>query len=219
MRIFATSAGPSNAAGTSIDMVPLPCPGRSTSGRIGRRAHTRPARDPAFAALLDTRGGGRAVASGRDASTVGVDLPRLRVTPPTSSVKQTGRGVPRPVSGYTAVDVKEFSATGSTPAGPLLRLNGPTTSSSMTSSSNTSLTSTSPGGRDTNPARCGKEHGPYLHRTSRPLRDADVVVVVIDGADADSGTSWEMGMPMPRRRRLSLSGPTSGSSATTSGST
>ena len=46
---------------------------------------------------------------------------------------------------------------------------------------------------DTSHTRCRDEHRAIFSRHLAALRDADLVVAVIDGADADSGTSWEMG--------------------------
>jgi nucleoside 2-deoxyribosyltransferase/antitoxin (DNA-binding transcriptional repressor) of toxin-antitoxin stability system len=46
---------------------------------------------------------------------------------------------------------------------------------------------------DTSHTRCRDEHRTIFSKHLAALRDADIVVAVIDGADADSGTSWEMG--------------------------
>ena len=35
----------------------------------------------------------------------------------------------------------------------------------------------------------------------RAIRDADILVAIIDGADADSGTAWEMGYAAALKKR------------------
>jgi nucleoside 2-deoxyribosyltransferase/predicted secreted protein len=46
---------------------------------------------------------------------------------------------------------------------------------------------------DTSHARGEEEHKRIFDRHLEALKNADIVVAVIDGADADSGTAWEMG--------------------------
>jgi len=46
---------------------------------------------------------------------------------------------------------------------------------------------------DNKAVRDKSEHAQIYRRNRRAIRDADMVVAIIDGADADSGTSWEMG--------------------------
>ncbi|HOI13978.1 MAG TPA: nucleoside 2-deoxyribosyltransferase, partial [Methanoculleus sp.] len=46
---------------------------------------------------------------------------------------------------------------------------------------------------DTSHTRCREENGAIFAQHLPAIRDADLIVAVIDGADADSGTSWEMG--------------------------
>jgi len=46
---------------------------------------------------------------------------------------------------------------------------------------------------DGNAMRGKKEHSAIFHRNKRAIREADIIVAIIDGADADSGTSWEIG--------------------------
>ena len=40
------------------------------------------------------------------------------------------------------------------------------------------------------------------NRNKRAIRDADIVVAIIDGADADSGTAWEMGYAIGLRKTV-----------------
>jgi nucleoside 2-deoxyribosyltransferase len=46
---------------------------------------------------------------------------------------------------------------------------------------------------DTSHTREKEEHMSIFRQHIRALRESDLVVAVVDGADADSGTSWEMG--------------------------
>jgi len=46
---------------------------------------------------------------------------------------------------------------------------------------------------DNNHTRDRSEHAAIFGRHLAALRETDIVVAVVDGADADSGTSWEMG--------------------------
>jgi len=46
---------------------------------------------------------------------------------------------------------------------------------------------------DDHAVRDKKEYAQIYRRNKRAIRDADIMVAVIDGADADSGTGWEMG--------------------------
>jgi len=46
---------------------------------------------------------------------------------------------------------------------------------------------------DNRAVRDRNEHAQIYRRNRRAIRDADLVVAIIDGADADSGTAWEMG--------------------------
>jgi len=55
---------------------------------------------------------------------------------------------------------------------------------------------------DTSHTRCREQHAAIFTQHLRALRDADVVVAVIDGADADSGTSWEMGYAYALKKRV-----------------
>lgn len=48
-------------------------------------------------------------------------------------------------------------------------------------------------GGDDNATRGRQEHERLFRMNLAALKDADIVVAIIDGADADSGTSWEMG--------------------------
>ena len=41
----------------------------------------------------------------------------------------------------------------------------------------------------------------YNHN-KRAIRDADILVAIIDGADADSGTAWEMGYAIGLRKTV-----------------
>jgi nucleoside 2-deoxyribosyltransferase len=55
---------------------------------------------------------------------------------------------------------------------------------------------------DTSHTRCQEEHRAIFAQHLLALRDADIVVAVIDGADADSGTCWEMGYAYALGRRI-----------------
>jgi len=46
---------------------------------------------------------------------------------------------------------------------------------------------------DNHAVRDRQEHVRIYNHNRRAIRDADIVVAIIDGADADSGTAWEMG--------------------------
>lgn len=46
---------------------------------------------------------------------------------------------------------------------------------------------------DNHAVRDRHEHVRIFNRNKRAIRDADIIVAIIDGADADSGTAWEMG--------------------------
>jgi nucleoside 2-deoxyribosyltransferase len=46
---------------------------------------------------------------------------------------------------------------------------------------------------DDHAVRDKKEHMRIYNHNKRAIRDADILVAIIDGADADSGTAWEMG--------------------------
>ena len=55
---------------------------------------------------------------------------------------------------------------------------------------------------DTSTTRCREEHEAIFAQHIAALRDADIVVAVIDGADADSGTSWEMGYAYALKKKV-----------------
>lgn len=46
---------------------------------------------------------------------------------------------------------------------------------------------------DDHAVRDKKEHAQIYNRNRKAIREADIMVAIIDGADADSGTAWEMG--------------------------
>jgi nucleoside 2-deoxyribosyltransferase len=46
---------------------------------------------------------------------------------------------------------------------------------------------------DDHAVRDKKEHVRIYNHNKRAIRDADILIAIIDGADADSGTAWEMG--------------------------
>ncbi|HNX16830.1 MAG TPA: nucleoside 2-deoxyribosyltransferase [Methanoregula sp.] len=46
---------------------------------------------------------------------------------------------------------------------------------------------------DNHAIRDRQEHARIFNRNRKAIRDADIMVAIIDGADADSGTAWEMG--------------------------
>ena len=46
---------------------------------------------------------------------------------------------------------------------------------------------------DDHAVRDKKEYAQIYRRNKRAIRDADIMIAIIDGADADSGTAWEMG--------------------------
>ena len=51
---------------------------------------------------------------------------------------------------------------------------------------------------DNHAIRGREEHRRIFTKNKRAIRDADIVVAIIDGADADSGTAWEMGYASAR---------------------
>jgi nucleoside 2-deoxyribosyltransferase len=55
---------------------------------------------------------------------------------------------------------------------------------------------------DTSHTRCQEEHRAIFAQHLLALRDVDIVVAVIDGADADSGTCWEMGYAYALGKRI-----------------
>ena len=195
-----------------IDMVPLPCPetiyigaDRPPGSYLDRLA------TPAFAALLDRlEAEVRAVIRERGEAPlalVGVDSsPACGVTATYySSVKQPGRGAfLARFPDIPAIDVKEFARYRIYLAGPLF--------SEAERAYNLILHDLlavhlfdvylPQEAGDTDPARCGEEHGAIFAQNLLALRDADVVVAVIDGADADSGTSWEMGYAYALKKKI-----------------
>ena len=196
----------------SIDMVPLPCPetiyigaDRPPGSYLDRLA------TPAFAALLDRlEAEVRAVIRERGEAPlalVGVDSsPACGVTATYySSVKQPGRGAfLARFPDIPAIDVKEFARYRIYLAGPLF--------SEAERAYNLILHDLlavhlfdvylPQEAGDTDPARCGEVHGAIFAQNLLALRDADVVVAVIDGADADSGTSWEMGYAYALKKKI-----------------
>jgi len=55
---------------------------------------------------------------------------------------------------------------------------------------------------DESVVRENKEHIRIYNHNKKILRDSDIIVAVIDGADADSGTSWEMGYATALEKRV-----------------
>ncbi|MFZ1897653.1 nucleoside 2-deoxyribosyltransferase [Methanoregula sp.] len=47
-----------------------------------------------------------------------------------------------------------------------------------------------------------KEYARIYRRNKRAIRDVDIIVAIIDGADADSGTAWEMGYAIGLRKTV-----------------
>ena len=196
----------------SIDMVRLPCPetiyigaDRPPGSYLDRLA------TPAFAALLDRlEAEVRAVIRERGEAPlaiVGVDSsPACGVTATYySSVKQTGRGAfLARFPDIPAVDVKEFSRYRIYLAGPLFSeaeraYNLILHDLLMAHLFDVYLPQEA---GDTDPARCGEEHGAIFAQNLQALHDADIVAAVIDGADADSGTSWEMGYAYALKKKI-----------------
>lgn len=196
----------------AIDMVPLPCPetiyigaDRSPGSYIERLA------TPAFGALLDRLEADlRATIRERrepPLAIVGVDSsPACGVTATYhSSVKQPGRGAfLARFPDIPAVDVKEFARYRIYLAGPLFseaeRAYNLILRDLLTRHLFDVYLPQEAG--DTNPARCREEHRAIFAQNLWALRDADIVVAVIDGADADSGTSWEMGYAYALGKRI-----------------
>ena len=187
----------------SIEMVPLPCPetiylgaDREPGSFLNRLA------TPEFAALLD-----RLEAEVRAAirergeppiAIVGVDSsPACGVTATyRSSEKQPGRGAflarfPE----IPAVDVKEFSRYRVYLAGPLFTEAEQAYNLVLRDLLEAHLFDVYLPQEvgDTSHTRCREENGAIFAQHLPAIRDADLIVAVIDGADADSGTSWEMG--------------------------
>jgi nucleoside 2-deoxyribosyltransferase/predicted secreted protein len=196
----------------SIEMVPLPCPetiylgaDRPPGSYLDRLA------TPAFAALLD-----RLEAEVRAAirerrepplAIVGVDSsPACGVTATYhSSVKQPGRGAfLARFPDIPAVDVKEFARHRIYLAGPLFSEAERTYNLVLRDLLNAHLFDVYLPQEvgDTSHTRCREEHRAIFAQHLQALRDADIVVAVIDGADADSGTSWEMGYAYAHGKRL-----------------
>ncbi len=55
---------------------------------------------------------------------------------------------------------------------------------------------------DNQAVRDKKEHAQIYRRNKRAIKEADIVVAIIDGADADSGTAWEMGYAAGLRKTV-----------------
>jgi len=196
----------------SIEVVPLPCPETIYLGpdREPGSFLARLATDE-FAELLDRlEAKVRAIIRERGESPlaiVGVDSsPTCGVTATYySSVKQPGRGVfLARFPDIPAVDVKEFSRYRVYLAGPLF--------SEAEQAYNLILRDLLDAHLfdvylpqevgDTSCTRCREEHRAIFAQHLKALRDVDIVVAVIDGADADSGTSWEMGYAYALGKRI-----------------
>ena len=196
----------------SIDMVPLPCPetiyigaDRPPGSYLDRLA------TPAFAALLDRlEAEVRAVIRERGEAPlalVGVDSsPACGVTATYySSVKQPGRGAfLARFPDIPAIDVKEFARYRIYLAGPLFSEAERTYNLVLRDLLNAHLFDVYLPQEvgDTSHTRCREEHRAIFAQHLQALRDADIVVAVLDGADADSGTSWEMGYAYAHGKRL-----------------
>ena len=196
----------------SIEMVPLPCPetiylgiDREPGSFLDRLA------TPEFAALLDRlEEEVRAMIRERGEpplAIIGVDSsPACGVTATYhSSVKQPGRGAfLARFPDIPAVDVKEFARYRVYLAAPLF--------SEAERAYNLVLQNLLQAHLfdvylpqevgDTSHTRCQEEHRAIFAQHLLALRDADIVVAVIDGADADSGTCWEMGYAYALGRRI-----------------
>jgi len=55
---------------------------------------------------------------------------------------------------------------------------------------------------DNHAIRGREEHRRIFTKNKRAIRDADIVVAIIDGADADSGTAWEMGYAAALKKKV-----------------
>ena len=55
---------------------------------------------------------------------------------------------------------------------------------------------------DNHAVRDRQEHVRIYNHNRRAIRDADIMVAIIDGADADSGTAWEMGYAAALKKRV-----------------
>jgi len=55
---------------------------------------------------------------------------------------------------------------------------------------------------DNHAVRSREEQRRIFTRNKRAIRDADIVVAIIDGADADSGTAWEMGYAAALKKKV-----------------
>ncbi len=197
--------GPDREPGSYLDLVgPMARPGRS------HRDRHRLATDE-FAALLDRlEAEVRAVIRERGEpplAIVGVNSsPTCGVnTTYYSSVKQPGRGAfLARFPDIPAIDVEEFARYRVYLAGPLF--------SEAEQAYNLALRDLLEAHLfdvylpqevgDTSHTRCSEEHQAIFAQHLMALRDADIVVAVIDGADADSGTSWEMGYAYALGRRI-----------------
>nr|WP_303714147.1 nucleoside 2-deoxyribosyltransferase [Methanoculleus marisnigri] len=196
----------------SIETVPLPCPETIYLGadRPPGSYLERLATDE-FGVLLDRlEAEVRAVIRERGEpplAIVGVDSsPTCGVTATYySSVKQPGRGVfLARFPDIPAVDVKEFARYRVYLAAPLF--------SEAERAYNLVLQDLLEAHLfdvylpqevgDTSHTRCREEHRAIFAQHLLALRDADIVVAVIDGADADSGTCWEMGYAYALGKRI-----------------
>ncbi|WP_292364872.1 MULTISPECIES: nucleoside 2-deoxyribosyltransferase [unclassified Methanoculleus] len=187
----------------SIEMVPLPCPetiylgaDREPGSFIERLATDE------FAALLDgLEAEVRAAIRERaepPLAIVGVDSsPTCGVNATYhSSVKQPGRGAfLARFPDIPAVDVKEFARYRVYLAAPLFSEAERTYNLALRDLLQEHLFDVYLPQEvgDTSHTRSRKEHRAIFAQHLQALRDADIIVAVIDGADADSGTSWEMG--------------------------
>jgi len=196
----------------SIEMVPLPCPETIYLGadRPPGSFTERLATDE-FAVLLDglesevraairERGEPPLAIVGVDSSpTCGVNATYY------SSVKQPGRGAfLARFPDIPAIDVKEFARYRVYLAAPLFSEAERTYNLTLHDLLEAHLFDVYLPQEvgDTSHTRCREEHRAIFAQHLQALRDADIVVAVVDGADADSGTSWEMGYAYALGRRL-----------------
>ncbi|HVP95688.1 nucleoside 2-deoxyribosyltransferase [Methanoregula sp.] len=203
--LFAKSIGRCRKFG--IEVVPLPCPETRYLGP-GRKPGTYLERlnTPEFATLLDElcgkvndiiqeRGPPLCILGVNSSPTCGVTSTYYGAEGDTPA-KQQGRGVfYARFPDIPAQDVAVFSQYRIYLAAPLF--------SEAERSYNTSIAELlrehcfevflPQDSGDNQAVRDKSEHAQIYRRNRRAIRDADMVVAIIDGADADSGTSWEMG--------------------------
>jgi nucleoside 2-deoxyribosyltransferase/predicted secreted protein len=191
----------------AIEMIPLPCPETLYLG-AGRQPGTFIERlnTPAFSSLMDTledQVKGIIDSRGLPIGLVGVNSsPTCGVTSTyygsegDSSPKRSGRGVfLSRFPGFRVLDVTTFSRYRVYLAAPLFSEAERSFNVMVAKRLEENLFEVHlpQDAGDDSDARVESEQHRIFRINLQELRDADIVVAIIDGADADSGTAWEMG--------------------------